>query len=72
MSLGYSYNTVPGEMWTNVFSPKIGNQAQNKTMIPEFTLVNPRVDWSIENPKAGIPSSKAHPGMSESSQKLGP
>lgn len=56
MSLGYSYNTVPGEMWTNVFSAKIGNQAQNKIMIPKFNLVNPRVYWityrSMENPKA--------------------
>lgn len=56
MSLCYSYNTVPGEMWTNVFSAKIGNQAQNKVMIPMFNLVNPRVYWityrSMENPKA--------------------
>lgn len=75
MPLGYSYNTLPGEMWTNVFSPQIGNQAQNKIMIPKFTLVNQRVHWntfrSMENPKAGVPP-KAHPGMGENSQKLRP
>lgn len=73
MSLGCSYNTAPGEMWINVFSLKLGNQVQNKIMIPKSNVVNPRLYWVTyrSSPKADV-SAKPIPAWTRAHKKLGP